>query len=294
MPRPADALAGRHVDGLVLNRQFHGGLVKVIAAVRAQHRVVGQCLWQHRLERSLAGVGQHEVAGFAGAVAHHQYGHLFGRHPALGSFAAAPARCPLRLSGQPCWLALVREQLVRLVSLDNTGHVHCLGLARAGQPAMAPTKGGRAVHAESGGRFANAQSFVEHLGLVEPLVAVAQPRQRCAGQRIEGDTAVAALVSLQPIGKAIAHHVLAVASRAHRSRGQPLLDAVGNFVDGLGVCKLMEHQLALVGCQPPQRIAQPLQFVRLHLRLPVTLLSPPTQSRTQQAHWASLSPFNAN
>ena len=139
------------------------------------------------------------------------------------------------------------------------------------------------MHVHAGGGLAHAQSLVH--GLLNPLAAMAQPGQRGAGQRIEGDAAIAALVTLQAVRLSVAHHPLGLTLRAARM----LLHSALNYGRGQVQCQAraqMRHQLLPLTGRESGGLAQQLhEFARSHHRL-----HRPKRSATKPVEPAGSSP----
>ena len=145
--------------------------------------------------------------------------------PPLGGLAAAAARRACLLGPQSTALPLVGAQGVGFVGFGNTAQRASAHAGGQLQKPVTPAKRGRAVHAHLRRGATHAQAVLQCPGLDEPLLALAQPRQRRAGQGIERPPAGAALVALQPVGMAVANHRAAVvASRTPRLRWHAPLD----------------------------------------------------------------------
>ena len=150
-----------------------------------------------------AEVGQHGVGGVAGAVAGDQGRDLLGREAPLARPLAAPARpsSGRGVAAPPPAGALVGAAKEGLVRLDHAAQ----GLARRrGRPqeAVPPAEAGRQVHAAVGGRLRQAHAGRERLAVAQPARLLPQPRQRGAGQGVEGLPAGCAAVAAQPAGVA--------------------------------------------------------------------------------------------
>jgi hypothetical protein len=92
------------------------------------------------------------------------------------------------------------------------------------EKAMAPAKGGVAVHADTLGRRADCARIEHRVQIFEPLSLVPEPRQRRAGQVIEGAAACATAKALQVVGLAMPVASLAGAIRAAAPRWPDLAD----------------------------------------------------------------------
>ena len=110
-----------------------------------------------------------------------------------------------------------------------------------------------------------APTFLQRSGLREPFLALAQPRQRRARQRIERSSAGTAFVTLQPVRVAVTNDVAAQASRTSRQRFQTPLD---NHRDRLfaAPCRQVQRQLrSLLATKRIDQAKQPPETVCIHL-----------------------------
>ena len=134
-----------------------------------------------------AEVGQHGVGGVAGAVAGDQGRDLLGREAPLARPLAAPARpsSGRGVAAPPPAGALVGAAKEGLVRLDHAAQRLARRRGRP-QEAVPPAEAGRQVHAAVRGRLGQAHAGRERLAVAQPARLLAQPRQRGAGQRVEG------------------------------------------------------------------------------------------------------------
>ena len=161
---------------------------------------------------------------------------------------------------------------------------------------MAPAKRRAACNIQLRSRLGDAQPIDQGLGLHEPLVPVAQPRQRRSHQGVERLAAVAALVALQPSGLAIAHDVPAAAVRTHAQALQAPFDQFANFITSVSSSQAIDELASLDAAQPLEGPDDPIQLSLAH-RKPhsgQSGTSPCSQSGGRVAHGVSLSPLNAN
>ena len=121
------------------------------------------------------------VQGLPGTIARHQNAHLLAGQARFARFAAAPAGGPVQLAA-----ALAGLHKIRLVglrdALPRSGAV-CLDAA---EEAMPPAQRSVAVNLQGSGCRAKGLGRHQSRAETEPFVFFAQPRQRRAGQCVEG------------------------------------------------------------------------------------------------------------
>lgn len=199
----------------------------------------------HRVMRhaQLAGGGLHDKIGLGAQddIRSHDGRQLLRRVGAVDNLQDEVARYQHRrpLTGRAA-LAVGRAQKVGFIRLGHAAQQLRAQLFGRGQEAMASAQGGGALHVQALLNLVQGKGLVEHLGLLRPFVALVQMRQRRADECIEGSTAATAMVALQRIGVAIAHHVPQPTARTARI---PVLYAFSSS-DGLG---------ALLRCRQPYR-----------------------------------------
>ena len=150
---------------------------------------------------------------------------------------------------------------------------------RQTEGAVAPSERGAGRHLQGFGRLVHAQAFVEHPGLGEPLVALAQPGQRRGRQGVEGLAATPALVALQTVGLTVAHHPDGCAVRAPGLGFVLLVNLGKNPITLVGRTQLRHQRLTLSRTQLVQPFQPPLPVMFLHRLLQETRLAAVSLSR---------------
>ena len=128
-------------------------------------------------------------------------------------------------------------------------------------------------------RLAQADAVNQRAGVVEPLLAQPEPRQRRARQRVEGAFACLAHVALETGGRAPWLEVTRTAMAAGRSRGEPRLDQGDDLTTRACRRQRFNERLALDSAE----IAQPLDSCLKILSLDGILASDePSVSKVSQ------------
>ena len=85
------------------------------------------------------------------------------------------------------------------VSLDDPGFVFSSVSGGVAQKAVAPPKRGVLVDLATVGCLAQTDALNQDFGVARPLFALAQMRQGCAGQGVEGSAAIPATITLESV-----------------------------------------------------------------------------------------------
>ncbi len=263
MPGTALALAAKGVQRVVLKTKSLCRTGQHGAAVGAEHRIRSNGDRQDRQQPLLVAGAQEVIGHLTRPVAGDQNRYLFVRQTPLRRRTAPTARfAAMSMDLQISALALERPQEVGLVGLYDAAQVLILRLAGDRQESMPPAKSRGPVHAQTCGGLADAQAGVHDLGLLQPTVSVAKPRQGRAGQWIEGLPTVPAAKPLGAATLAMPHQMPAGAVRARRRdtlRNQP-----GNQPLGSLTLQLRQDFL-LLGRRQSFSLRQPtLQFSSTH------------------------------
>lgn len=153
---------------------------------------------------------QDVVRRIAGAISCNQHRHQVFRRTTGAGLAAAFTR----IAVEPFALTLVGAQEECLVGLGDTHRQTGLhGLWRSQEP-VAPAESRVPRYTNALADLGERQAITQRRSLVKPLPLHSQPRQRRAGQRIEGPATGSTPVPLQPTGRAVLDHLRATATRA--------------------------------------------------------------------------------
>lgn len=216
--RAGDAANPAHATPLVNNAQrLRPDLWSAVAALKAQRGFACAQAQTACAEVELVHAGNEiNQQGWRHAkpyvqIAEDQVGHAQRLAEACpGPVAALPAaELPPPPSPPPQPKAIVTTDKITLgaSALFRFDKSSPADLLSEGLPPERRTRG----HVQVLGGPLDRQTISQHLGLVEPLALVAQPGQGRAGQCVEGLTAGAALVPLQPVCHAIAHDAVLAA-----------------------------------------------------------------------------------
>ena len=212
-----DTLTSGQIDQAVGNPHFFGNRRQRIFFVGVQNDIGGQQRLQYRPDMFLIGLRQHKVGRVSCSVPTDQYRNLFFRQAALAGFAAPFARCPTQALPSP----FLRFKEVGFIGFGNarqTGRMLAVGQTRE---AMAPAESGVGMNAQRSGTFADARSFNQLFGVMNPFRFVPKSGQGRVGQCIEGDLAGVAAIPLQPVGESPARHLFVCAMRTDWLLGNP-------------------------------------------------------------------------
>src|SRR5271166_6191835 len=125
---------------------------------------------------------------------------------------------------------------------------------------MAPLEGGVLVDFARLGGLAHRQRLIERLGKAEPALLLAQPRQRRAGQRVEGALAIEAAAARQAVPlPAPAFNAAQAAVRAFGILLEALVQNALHFVAIPALLQRRDHLLSLRVRQFRHQFIQPLQ-----------------------------------
>ena len=195
-----------------------------------------------------------------------------------------PARSPRRCGRSPGWSVAAPPAAGTLVGAAKEGLVRldhaAQRLARRGrrpQEAVPPAEARRQVHAAMGGRLGQAHARRERLAVAQPARLLAQPRQRGAGQRVEGLAAGPCSGSGAARSRAPSAAARRGAVRAARGSGERLLEQP----DRLGLARRRRQG-------PPERRpllpAEPLDQAQQHLEIHLAH-RPPRRYRSTNSLW---------
>src|SRR5271157_126052 len=131
---------------------------------------------------------------------------------------------------------------------------------------MAPLERGVLVDFARLGGLAHRQRLIESTSKAEPALFLAQPRQRRAGQRIEGALAVKAAAARQAVPlPAPAFNAARAAVRAFGIVIEALVQNALNFVAIAALLQRRDHLLSLRARQFRHQFIEPLlKFAMLH------------------------------
>ena len=202
------------------------------------------------------------------------------RDAAQGRLAAALARFAIERAR-----SLLRFEQEGFVGLDDACELPRPVVFDPMKESVAPAKCRVAVDLDLFGGAAHRARIEQRGQVIEPLALVPEPRQRCAGQVVEGAAALAATESLQVIGLAMAMAAFAGTIRAAAAWRANLGDERDYAVEP--DCRMEGGQhLQLLGLvQRRQLRKQLLELGRFHDPLPSTTtgVGPPGGSTVQSS-----------
>jgi hypothetical protein len=252
--------ARSQIDWAMSNADFTHSSTQGPTAVGAKNRIACQQRLERRADVLLVSLLQYEVGCIATTVTANQHRNLFGGQTTLRGFAATF----MGLALHAVFFTLERLKKVGFISLGNANQARGFLPIRQREKTVTPKKGGIAMYSANFCAAAYAFTFGQLLRVFQPLFLVAQPSQRCSGQRIEGGPAGSAAVTLQTGSRTPARNVVVTALGAQRC-GQHT--AFNQRTDGLNVlnpAQVIYQQASLMRRQFFKFCRQYLEFFDFH------------------------------